>query len=89
MLEQDPVFQYVGPQGVVDAVSHVRFYPLSSECPDHDVQQLRTLGGAVMQKHGQGKPPQLILVVLPENATDLYRAIKQCVKSTDDAFTLR
>ena len=41
-------------------------------------QRLFALGKQVVAKHG-GKPPQLMVVILPENATDLYRAIKQYV----------
>ena len=78
VLEQDPVCQTLNPQGNTERVSEI-----TSTLTFRDViglttalQQLNTLGSAVAEKH-RGMGPQLILVVLPDNATDLYRAIKQ------------
>jgi hypothetical protein len=38
-------------------------------------QELVKVGGAV--KNATGKLPDLLVIVLPEGATDLYTAIKQ------------
>ena len=41
-------------------------------------QHIKAAGAEVIKKNG-GKPPTLVVVILPEGSPDLYRAAKQYV----------
>ena len=79
MLENNPVVRYENSQQHVSTVSLSAALHSRNYVNDRPEQQLLNAGRACMEKN-HGKPPQLIVVVLPsEGNTGLYMAVKQYV----------
>ena len=75
--EKDPTTMWLNPQSNIDAVSLRHIY-LAKLTLMMCTQELRKAGKQVMNKNSN-KPPTLMIVILPENAAELYRAVKQSV----------
>jgi hypothetical protein len=77
---KEPLISWENGQGRIHDVrvltNRSRYQPIHDDLAP-PLQQLRNLGMQCRQKHGG--MPNLILVILPEGANDIYTAVKQCV----------
>lgn len=77
MVNKDPIIRWGNAQGSVHEVSSVYTF-LEGTVTYQPRQTLHIAGKECFEKLAPPKaPPTLIVVVLPEGATNLYQAVKQ------------